>query len=61
VLRTVVGDPFTKWVDTQMEIRNNTQKIIKNLDIAVTEAAFNAFNRSSHFSCKILPFLISIF
>jgi hypothetical protein len=54
ILTTKIGDPFDKWVKTQTDIRDNTMKIVHNLDIAVSNACLNAFNRSNHITSKNL-------
>jgi hypothetical protein len=55
VLKTVVGDPFDNWIKQQISQRNNLQRIVRNLDIAVSSAALDAFHRSDHISVSNQP------
>ena len=52
VMNTVIPDEFTPWINGLIALRDAEQKETQDLDIQVTEAALEAFKKSTHQSCK---------
>ena len=47
-----IKDKFKQWIGEKENERDRQLEVIRNLDIAVTEAAFNALKNSTHTSGK---------
>lgn len=46
VIFSTIGTQFVKWRDELMKARSNKVAIVRNLDIAVTKVALDAFKSS---------------
>ena len=54
-----IKKPFRAWIKSNSDERDRKVEIVKNLDIAVTEAAYKAFMGSTHTSSKFNSFFTS--
>lgn len=46
IIYSVVGQPFKDWRDNAISERHSKIRVVRNLDIAVTKVAFEAFHNS---------------